>query len=164
MTNSNRNFLFAYVLLVALPLCGLAGVLRSGRSLSAPLSVGGAWRIASTPDQLAAFPCGHFLAAQNAALNISQSGKQFTLSLPNSAWASNSGAVEGNTLTATLLPATTAAKPGTCSERSLTLTAVVDPATSPRALQGELRAPNCPTCAAVVFRALRDEVKAKETH
>lgn len=47
MTHANRNFAFAYVLLVALPLFGLARVLRSERKFSAPMSVGGLWTIAA---------------------------------------------------------------------------------------------------------------------
>ena len=42
MAHSNRNFAVAYLFLVALPVLGLVGVLRSGRSLTAPLF---RWRI-----------------------------------------------------------------------------------------------------------------------
>ena len=165
MTHSNRNFVFAYVLLVALPLFGLAGVLRSGRKLSAPISVGGLWKINANQDQLAGLLCGKFLLAQNAAFTISQSGRAFTLNLPNSAWSATSGAIEGNTINATLIPSVVAAKDPGCAEHSLSLTAIVDPKASPRSLHGTLRVQNCPGCAAVEFRGIRDEqAKTKETH
>jgi hypothetical protein len=165
VTHSNRNFVAAYVLLVALPLFGLAGILRSGRKLSAPMSEGGLWKISATQDQLASFPCGKLLLAQNAAFTISQSGKAFTLDSPNPAFSATSGAIEGNTISATLIPSAVAAKEAGCGEPSLSLTATVDPKARPRALQGTLRAQNCPGCAAMDFRAIRDEQgKTKETH
>ena len=162
MTHSNRNFALAYVILVALPLFGLAGVLRSGRKLSAPMSVGGIWKISANQDQLARLPCGKFLLAQNAAFTISQSGRAFTLNLPNSAPAT-SGTIDGNTINAALIPSAVAATEAGCGEHSLSLTAIVDTKASPRSLQGALRVENCPGCAAIEFRGIRDEQdKTKE--
>jgi len=161
VTHSNRNFVFAYVLLVALPLFGLAGVLRSGRKLSVPISVGGLWKINANQDQLAGLLCGKFLLAQNAAFTISQSGKTFTLNLPNPALSATSGAIEGNTISATLIPSAVGPKEAECADHSLSLTATVDTKASPRALQGTLREQNCPGCAAIEFRGIRE---AKETH
>jgi hypothetical protein len=45
MSHTNRNFVVAYTLLVGLPLLGLAGVLRSGRNITAPISIDGTWKI-----------------------------------------------------------------------------------------------------------------------
>lgn len=163
MTNSNRNFVFAYVLLVAFPLVGLVGILRSGRKLSAPISVGGVWKINTSQDQLAAFPCGKSLLAPNAAFAISQSGRAFTLNSTNSAWAANSGAIEGNMINAPLVPSAVTAKEDGCGEHSLSLTAIVDTRASPRTLQGALRVQNCPGCAALDFHGIREEQgKGKE--
>ncbi len=165
MTHSNRNFLFAYLLLVALPVVGLAGVLRSGRNLSAPISVGGTWKINTSPDQLAGIPCGKSLLAPNSAFTVSQSGRAFTLNSPNSAWSAATGTVAGNTISATLIPSALAARENGCGDHSLSLTATVDTKASPRSLQGTLRVQDCPVCAAVDFRGIRDEqAKAKETH
>lgn len=165
MTHSNRNFILAYVLLVALPLFGLAGILRSARSISAPMSVGGLWKISANPDQLAAFPCGKFLLAQNAAFTISQSGKAFTLSVPSPAFSATSGAIDGNTINATLIPSAVGPKEAGCADHSLSLTATVDTKASPRALQGTLRVQDCVECAAIEFRGMREEqAKTKETH
>ena len=165
MTHSNRNFLFAYVLLVALPVVGLAGVLRSGRNLSAPTSVSGTWQISASPDQLAGLPCGKSLLVPNSAFTVAQSGRAFTLNTPNSALSATTGTVEGNTINATLIPSAMAAKQNGCGEHSLSLTATVDTKASPRSFQGTLRVQNCPQCAPVDFRAVRDEqAKAKETH
>lgn len=163
MTHSNRNFVFAYVLLVALPLFGLAGILRSGRKLSAPISISGVWKINTSQDQLAAFPCRQLLA-ENSAFTISQSGRAFTLSLSNPTFSATAGAIDGNTINATLIPAAVGGQGAGCGE-SLSLTAIVDSKASPRSLQGALRAENCPGCAALEFRGIREEqAKAKESH
>jgi hypothetical protein len=162
VTNSNKRFALAYVLLVALPVVGLAGVLRSGRKLSAPVSVNGAWRLSFSGDQLAGFSCGKLLPAQNAALAISQSGTEFTLNVPNSGLAAASGTVEENRIYATLIPT---AKDAACAGHSLGLTATVDIKASPRSMQGALGVQDCPGCAAVEFRGIREEqAKSKETH
>jgi hypothetical protein len=163
VTHSNRNFVFAYVLLVALPLFGLAGILRSGRKLSAPISIGGVWKINTSQDQLAGLPCGKFLQSENSTLTISQSGRAFTLSLSNPAFSATAGAIDGNTINATLIPAVVGAQDAGCSE-SLSLTAIVDSKARPRSLQGALRAQNCSGCAALEFRGIREEqAKAKES-
>jgi len=164
VTHSNRNFVFAYVLLVALPVLGLAGILRSGRKLTAPMSVGGLWKISANQDQLAGLPCGNILPGQNAAFTISQSGRAFTLTIPNSAFSATSGAIEGNVINASLVPTAAAAnKPG-CGENLLLLTATVNTQTRPRSLQGAFRVQNCPGCAAAEFRGIRDEqANTKET-
>ena len=128
------------------------------------MSVGGVWKVSANPDQLAGLSCGKILLAQNAAFTISQSGRAFTLNVPNAGWTASSGAVEGNTITATLIPAVGAKEAG-CGEHSLSLTATVDTKASPRSLQGALRTQDCPGCAAIEFRGIRDEqAKAKETH
>ena len=165
MTNSNQKFVLAYILLVALPLFGLAGILHSGRKLSAPMSVDGSWKISVNPDQLAGISCGKLLLSQNAGFTISQSGRAFTLNFRNAAWSATSGAVDGDTINSTLTPSVLAAKEAGCGERSLSLTATVDAKASPRTLQGTLRVQNCVECAAIEFRGIREEqAKAKETH
>jgi len=165
VTHSNRNFVFAYVLLVALPLAGLAGVLRRGRNLSAPMSVGGTWKISASPDQLAALPCGKSLLASNSAVTISQSGRAFTRNSPNAGLSATTGTIEGNTISATLTPSAVAAKETGCGERSLSLTATVDTKASPRSLQGTLRVQECPGCSVAEFRGMRDDqAKAQEAH
>ena len=45
MPHTNRNFVVAYILLVGLAVARLRGVLKSGRSLTAPISVDGTWKV-----------------------------------------------------------------------------------------------------------------------
>ena len=123
---SNSNFAMAYVFLVALPVLGLAGILRSGRNLAAPISLGGAWEVQVDAGKLAALPCGKSLAAELATgFAISQSGKNFTLSFANRPAASTGGR-EGTRVGATVSPsAAWASEPG-CGDRRLVSCSYID--------------------------------------
>jgi hypothetical protein len=167
VTYTNRNFALAYLLLVVLPIVGLAGMLRSGRNLVAPNSVGGLWRIQIDSGKLAALQCGKFLAkAQDAGIVILQSGKNFTLNLANSSMSSTSGEIEGTTIKANILPSSgSATETGCDSGRVLSLIATADPKTKPGSLDGTLSVSDCPTCVPVEFHAVReDQAKAKGDH
>src|ERR1700693_322781 len=138
MSRTNRNFVIAYAVLVVLPIAGLFGVLKHGRSLGAPISVDGVWRLDADLSQIAALPCGSSLAStQYAAVTISQSGKNFTLSLNNGPKATASGVLEGTTLKASVQPWAGWASQAVCgSDHVLTLVATVDPKSEPERLPG----------------------------
>ena len=61
MQNTSRNFVVAYIVLVGLPLAGLAGVLRSGRNLAAPMSVDGSWKVEADATRLTNLSCASLL-------------------------------------------------------------------------------------------------------
>jgi len=144
---TNRKFLIAYVLLVGLPLLGLVGVLKAGRGLAAPVSVDGNWKVVA---EGAAGPCVKSLSAmQDSLLNISQSGKGLVLSLDSATKGSSAGVIEGTTINAVLPQADSA------SDCSLTLLATVDPKTIPRSIEGTASVGDCPACAPVKWRAVR---------
>ena len=167
MTHSNRNFVLAYLVLVALPVLGLVGVLRSGRNLAAPTSVGGSWRIQADPAKLAALPCGTPLATgSDVGFTISQSGKNFTMNFTNSLISVSSGEIQGSMVKATILPSSGWAKaPGCGNGRELSLTATLNPKASPHSLAGTLSVNDCPTCGPVEFQAAQmDQAKAKGGH
>jgi hypothetical protein len=157
MSHTNRNFVLAYILLVGLPLVGLIGVLKSGRSLRAPLSVDGLWRVEADAGGFATLPCGKaLLSGSQAVLAISQSGKNFTLDFANGRKANVSGVLEGTNIKASVVPSTAwAQEPGCGAGRTLSLVATVDPTTNPRSLVGMISVDNCPSCRAVEFRAVR---------
>jgi hypothetical protein len=157
MKRTNLNFAVAYVVLVALPLLGLAGVLRSGRTLAAPVSVGGLWRIQANADKGVILPCGKSLEAADASFTISQSGRNFTLNFANSLVSSGSGSVEGTTIKASMLPAARWGTEAGCDEgRLLSLTATVDSIVNPQFLEAVLSADDCPACAPAHFHAVRE--------
>jgi hypothetical protein len=153
--------------LVVLPIAGLFGVLKHGRSLAAPISVDGVWRLDADLSQIAALPCGSSLAStQYSAVTISQSGKNFTLSLNNGPKATASGVVEGTTIKASVLPsAAWASQAGCGSDHVLTLIATVDPKSEPRTLAGLLTVSECSSCAPVELRAVREiQPGGKKSH
>lgn len=150
MSHANRNFVIAYIILVGLPLLGLAGVLRSGRTLNAPFSVDGAWKIETIANRSSA--CGNLLSSiANAPVTISQSGKSAVIGL-------KSGKTTTGTLDGTILKAQFAGADNPtaadCSDRSLALTATVDPRAEPRTLSGALSVDGCASCV-LEFRATR---------
>lgn len=156
-SHPNRNFILAYVLLVGLPIVGLLGVLRSGRSLKAPLSIDGVWQFQADTSQLAALPCGKALSENpDTALAISQSGNNFTLSFANGPKSTAFGVLDGVTVKASIAPAGDWLAQQSCgSDRELVLLATLDPQANPRSLTGELSIPNCSECKAVAFHATR---------
>jgi len=164
MSHNNRNFILSYILLVGLPIAGLVGVLKSGRKLTAPVSVDGLWHLQVDSDRLAALPCGKALAeSPDTALAISQSGKNFTLTLPNGPKSTASGALDGTALQASIAPsADWSAQSGCGNGRELSLIATVDTKADPRTLTGRLSINNCPSCDAVEIRAVRQTPPARK--
>jgi hypothetical protein len=151
MSHANRNFVIAYIFLVGLPLLCLAAVLKSGRGLSAPYSVDGAWKIEASADRASPSPCDNFFSAvSNVPLSISQSGDTLVVAL-NGGAKTTTGTLAGKTITAQFTGAGEAAE---CIDRNLTLTATLDPQANPRTLSGTLSVDNCGACL-LPFRAVR---------
>jgi len=151
ISHTNRNFVIAYIFLVALPLLGLVGILRSGRGLTAPFSVDGAWKIESGAGTPSASSCGNFFSSvSNAPLSISQSGKSLVVTLSGAK--TTMGTLDGKTIKAQF---TAADRPAACGDGGLTLTATLDPLAEPRTLRGTLSVEGCNSCAPLEFRAVR---------
>ncbi len=154
MSHTSRNFVVAYVLLVGLPLLGLAGVLRTGRTLTAPISVDGVWKIEADASRLSGGSCAKTLASlSNSSVGISQSGKNLVLAFNNPSKTVASGALDGKTLKASIVPVRDSSSD--CADRSLALTATVDPKSDPRSLTGVLIVSACSSCTPVEFHATR---------
>lgn len=164
MSHTNRNFIIAYALLVVLPIIGLLGVLKSGRALKAPISVDGIWQLQADPDRMASLPCGKTLAQNpEAALSISQSGRNFTLSFANGPKSTASGVLDGTTLNASFIPAAGWSEESGCgADRKLAMVASFDPTLDPRTLSGSLSVTDCPKCGTVQFHAVRVAVTARK--
>jgi hypothetical protein len=163
LKQSNGKFALAYLTLVALPLLALVGVLKSGSGLTAPTSVGGSWKV-----QMAAYKpnmprCTIQPSLQDTVLNIAQSGKHFTLKFKTSPILPGTGVIEGTTVKMKLEPST---KPEGCGgEQMISITAVVDSKVNAKSMTGTLSAGNCPACASLDFRAIReDQSGAKGEH
>jgi hypothetical protein len=158
--HSNRNFAIAYVLLVALPITGLIGVLRSGRNLKAPTSVDGVWRVQADATKVALSACVSALGLDpDTPVAISQSGKNFAIS---GVKAGGTGVIEGTTLHAALRPAGGPPSANCAGEGSVALTVTVDAKADPRVMSGVLSVAGCPLCEAVEFHAVRQASTQKK--
>jgi len=155
MSGSNRNFVLAYVFLVILPLVGLAGILKAGRSVTAPVSIDGLWTLRLDSAQIDSLPCGKALAtAPDKTIAIAQSGRNFVLTVPGGPKLTASGSLDGTTLRGSLM--SLAESGDSCLEgRQLSLLATVDRTADPNLLNGSLSVPNCQSCASVEFHAER---------
>lgn len=163
MQSSNRNFVFAYIVLVGVPVLGLVGVLRGGKTLTAPISVSGSWKVSADQSRFLANPCARILSGANATFAISQSGKNFTLTVPSASLSTSSGAIEGTTLRADLTPIAGSKDPA-CTTQPVSLVASV-PQSDPRSLHGVLHVDNCSSCDPIQFQGTRDEqLKPTRTH
>jgi hypothetical protein len=71
---ASKNFAAAYLILVIIPILGLAGVLRSGSKLIAPSAIGGHWKMQANAPSLAPLPCaGSMATMRDVDFTISQS-------------------------------------------------------------------------------------------
>jgi len=155
MSNTSRNFIVAYVLLVGLPLVGLAGVLRTGRSLVAPISVDGVWKIEGDASRLAAQPCAKSVSSlSNTSVVISQSGKNLVLTFNNASKTVASGTIDGKSVKASVVLTRDSSDNG-CGDQPAAWTATIDPKSEPKSLSGALSFNACPSCVPVEFHALK---------
>jgi len=157
LRNSNGNFLIAYFLLVALPVLGLLGVLRSGRRLIAPISVDGKWALRADPVRLATLPCEGALAfVNNTSISIVQSGKNLQVEIIGRTKFTLPGVIEGTTLKLSFRPNTAGPNVPICeNDHALSLVATVDPEADPRSLVGAFSVEGCPSCTRVEIHAVR---------
>jgi hypothetical protein len=78
------RFLLEYTVLVGLPFLGVLGILKSGKSLSAPPSIDGTWSLEARLDENEDTPCAEHLASfREPLLRIRQSGVFVEVSLFN---------------------------------------------------------------------------------
>jgi hypothetical protein len=150
MWSTNRRFIVAYVLLVCGPLAALAGVLKVGRSLTAPPSIDGVWKVDVNPGTPAADPCDQAVSALlDSPIVVSQSGKHLEITFKGASHGAVPAELEGRDFRASL-------RPSACTSAQLVkLVASVDLKSEPRALTGSLAVTNCASCAPLEFRAVR---------
>jgi hypothetical protein len=154
MSTTNRKFVLFYILLVGLPILGLIGVLRKGRSVSAPISVDGSWTIQT--NSLGALPCGNSpVGSPDQTLAISQSGETFTLSLAGAQKEPIFGVLKGTILKASGPSSAWPGENGCASGHDFSLLATVDPKANPRSLSGTVSLNGCASCTPVEFLAVR---------
>jgi len=154
MSGTNRNFVLAYAFLVILPLVGLAGILKAGRNVTAPVSIDGLWTMRVDSTQIDSLPCGKALATlPDKTLAITQSGRSFVVSFPNGPKLTASGTLDGANLRADLIGTANSSDSSCVAGRQMLLLASVDRKVG--LLAGTLSVPNCQSCASVGFHAER---------
>lgn len=152
MSTTNRKFVVAYIFLVGLPLLALAGVLKSGRNMRAPISVDGTWKIEANQASIGNRSCANAISSVlSSPLIISQSGLKLVVSSANAKTASL-GTIDGTKINASLVPS---ADSGCGSDQSVSLAADVDPNSTPKKLTGKLAASDCASCAPIEFQATK---------
>lgn len=159
MFKVQREFVISYLLLVVLPILALLGILKYGRRLTAPLAVAGVWKVQTDLAGTGSLPCSElFGSLQDASLVISQSGKNLTLTLPSGLQEDSSGAIEGAALTASFLPIQmNSANPACGGGGALSLTATVDPNSTPRSFTGTFSVLGCTSCGKPAVHGIREE-------
>jgi len=145
---TNRNFIVAYILLVGVPLLGLAGVLKAGHALAAPISVDGTWTLETST----ATPLGQSL--QNSLMTISQSGNGLVMGLSNGLKTTGAGVLSGTAIDANL-PLPEMATNHCGSDATLALTAAIDSKAEPKTMLGTISLRGCALGDELHFRALR---------
>src|SRR5579872_227918 len=164
MSSITRNFVFAYLFLVILPLVGLAGILRGGHHLKAPVSIDGQWTLQIDSAQLASLPCGNLLTAiPDKVIAISQSGRSLVLTSRGSQFVGG-GTLQGSSLQAVLKSRGSAVAGSCTSQAALALLANVERRAGSASMTGTLSATGCSTCAPLAFRAERVAEPTKVTH
>lgn len=152
VSSTNTRFVVAYIFLVGVPLLCLAGVLKSGRGMSAPISIDGTWNIEANLTSVGNRSCASAVSSVlSSPLLISQSGLKLVVSSAKAKTASLA-TIDGTRINAALVPATDS---GCGSDQTLILVADVNPNTTPRTLQGHLASSDCTSCAPIEFRATR---------
>jgi hypothetical protein len=154
MSRSKEKFLISYILLVGIPLLGLAGVLGAGRSLTAPLSVAGNWdlQIDRSKNQSQSCVAG-LVFVHPTTMDISQSGEYLRLTLNSQVRFGFEGALRGKTIVGSSIGPLEAGCSGAAA--GLSLTAEIDPRSAPRIMSGVLSLDGCPSCGSANFQAVR---------
>ena len=150
-----RRFLFAYALLVLLPLATIIPVLKLGNFLSAPAAVGGQWMISSTASNLERYNCNESIRSSDPSqLAILQSGKSVAVTLKAGGIYKGSAVIDDKRLSGYLALETIEPDPATHSNnigyqfKALLSRAEVE------TLDGTLKSINVPACT-IVFTAVR---------
>lgn len=157
MPPASQRILIAYFFMVMLPIISFVGVLKRGRTISAPSSVGGTWKLELGTGKLDGFPCWTpIFSHATTSLVISQSGAVLTLEIRGGANINGIGSIQANTLNASFLLTSEMTHQQYCSSgRVLRLKAIVDSTDELKNLTGTLSEEECSFCGSMKFHAVR---------
>jgi len=153
MSSTNTRFLVAYALLVGLPLLGLAGALKAGRKLAAPISINGTWKLEIDDNLLTSQACLKAATPlQHSVMAISQSGKLLVLNFGGESKLPGSGTINGLDLSAEVATSRAGAESACGGNGVLSIAATLDPTTA-SAMGGTISVNDCTSCSPVKFQA-----------
>jgi hypothetical protein len=140
-----------YFVMVGIPIVGVFGILRLGKDLKPPISVGGVWNVEVRSPPAGALPCNNF-GSNPRILTISQSGPHLSLEFDSPNETKLSGEINDEIIGARSQVGRTASGP----EPVLQLQARVDRQPGFHVLEGVLTVSNCSPEAQLSFRAIRE--------
>jgi len=144
-----NNLIYVYIALVGLPAVGIVTVLTTGSKLVAPIGLSGSWNVQVDASSLPPSPCGPlFKSVEQVAMNIAQSGPNFSATWNDGRKTVLTGVVRDNQLQ--MGAATPAA---TCNQDQFRVTATVTGPPATRSMEGSLFANWCADCPPVPFKA-----------
>jgi hypothetical protein len=152
-----------YVLLVGVPLLALFGILRAGRLLTAPISMGGVWVLNANFNTLGSAPCVSLLNGINQPFfTISQSGPSLLFAFDDPARTIVAGAIRGATVSMGMgSSGFPASAEGDCRDtRAVYLQGQTSKQGDQRILTGILGIHGCAGCLPIPFRAVRQAPQA----
>lgn len=156
MSNANRKFFIAYLVLVVVPLGGLGVILTYGQRLKAPTYLDGVWNVAVHHTASDSFQCQELMNLErDETLAIVQSGNNISLDLGKDL--AGSGLFEGATLKASLTISGPCLRGAAgCGENGgLLLKAIVTPGAEPRTILGTIIRKDRASCAPLRFVAVK---------
>ena len=157
-----RKLVADYVIFVGVPLLALAGILRVGSHLTAPVALHGNWSVQADFAPWQNVPCAApLLSSQPLRLRIDQAGSNLTFTLNDPARTALPGTIEGLSLSTTFLAGQVRAASvplpdaGCLGAQSLRIQAAANQREKQRTLAGTLRLEGCASCPPIAFSATR---------
>jgi hypothetical protein len=152
-----------YVLLVGVPVLALFGILRAGRLLTAPVSMGGIWDLDANFNALGSAPCVSLLnGIDQPFFTISQSGTSLLFAFDDPGRTTVAGAILGATVSMGMgSSGFPAIAEGNCRDtHAVYLQGQVSKQDDQRILTGVLGIHGCARCVPIPFRAVRQPPQA----
>jgi hypothetical protein len=153
-----RRLVIAYCCLVGAPLLALFGIIKAGRQLTPPISVGGIWHLKADLGSVAVRSCADSLSMtlRQPVLTISQSGKHLVVIFNDRRSSPAAGRIEYTTLTAGVSRMPRSGDESRYDAQSFFyLTAKVDRQLPQHSLTGNLFLNECAGPVSIPFRAVR---------
>ena len=149
------NPILLYLSLVVFPVAGVFGIVRLGKRLRAPVSVGGVWRVDLSPRAPLTPACdGLDVSSHPLILTVSQSGPHLILTFGEDKRVELVGAIDGEVVSGKSSAPTTAMNRE--GRSPIHMQAVVERQSESDRLHGVLTFPNCAAHSELSFTATRE--------